>query len=197
MSVIQNFSDTYEILDKLGEGAGGIVYKAYHKRLRQEVVIKQHRRSAVSLTGSRREVDILKNLHHSYLPQVLDFFEIDGDVYTVMSYVPGKSFAQLLAEGYRFTPKELIRWGMQICSALNYLHSQNPPVIHCDIKPANIMLTPEGEQAAVEARQERERMADELFGILTGEEKEQLYPLLEKLADAWAADEAKQGEGIK
>ena len=48
-----------------------------------------------------------------------------------------------------------------------------------------------------EARQERERMADELFGILTGEEKEQLYPLLEKLADAWAADEAKQGEGIK
>ena len=59
------------------------------------------------------------------------------------------------------------------------------------------MLTPEGEQAAVEARQERERMADELFGILTGEEKEQLYPLLEKLADAWAADEAKQGEGIK
>ena len=145
MSVIQNFSDTYEILDKLGEGAGGIVYKAYHKRLRQEVVIKQHRRSAVSLTGSRREVDILKNLHHSYLPQVLDFFEIDGDVYTVMSYVPGKSFAQLLAEGYRFTPKELIRWGMQICSALNYLHSQNPPVIHCDIKPANIMLTPGGD----------------------------------------------------
>lgn len=145
MSVIQNFSDTYEILDKLGEGAGGIVYKAYHKRLRQEVVIKQHRRSAVSLTGSRREVDILKNLHHSYLPQVLDFFEIDGDVYTVMSYVPGKSFVQLLAEGYRFTPKELIRWGMQICSALNYLHSQNPPVIHCDIKPANIMLTPRGD----------------------------------------------------
>ena len=145
MSVIQNFSDTYEILDKLGEGAGGIVYKAYHKRLRQEVVIKQHRRSAVSLTGSRREVDILKNLHHSYLPQVLDFFEIDGDVYTVMSYVPGKSFAQLLAEGYRYTPKELIRWGMQICSALNYLHSQNPPVIHCDIKPANIMLTPRGD----------------------------------------------------
>ena len=145
MSVIQNFSDTYEILDTLGEGAGGIVYKAYHKRLRQEVVIKQHSRSAVSLTGSRREVDILKNLHHSYLPQVLDFFEIDGDVYTVMSYVPGKSFAQLLAEGYRFTPKELIRWGMQICSALNYLHSQNPPVIHCDIKPANIMLTPRGD----------------------------------------------------
>ena len=66
-----------------------------------------------------------------------------------------------------------------------------------DRRNLDILLTPEGEQAAVEARQERERMADELFGILTGEEKEQLYPLLEKLADAWAADEAKQGEGIK
>ena len=66
-----------------------------------------------------------------------------------------------------------------------------------DRRNLDIILTPEGEQAAVEARQERERMADELFGILTGEEKEQLYPLLKKLADAWAADEAKQGEGIK
>lgn len=145
MSVLQNFSDTYEIIEKLGEGAGGIVYKAYHRRLRQEVVIKQHRNSAVSLTGSRREADILKNLRHSYLPQVLDFLEADGDVYTVMSFVPGKSFAQLLKEGYTFSQRDLIRWGMQISSALNYLHSQNPPVIHCDIKPANIMLTPQGD----------------------------------------------------
>lgn len=145
MDAGKNLSETYEILEKLGEGAGGIVYKAYHRRLRQEVVIKQHKRSAVSLSGSRREVDILKKLHHSYLPQVLDFFESGGDVYTVMSYVPGKSFAQLLREGHRFQPGELIRWGMQMCSALNYLHSQKPPVIHCDIKPANLMLTPGGD----------------------------------------------------
>ena len=59
-----------------------------------------------------------------------------------------------------------------------------------DRRNLDILLTPEGEQAAVEARQERERMADELFGILTREEKERLYPLLEKLAEAWAADDA-------
>ena len=141
---MKDFSDTYEILEKLGEGAGGIVYKAYHRRLRQEVVIKRYRKGVISLSGNRREADILKNLRHSYLPQVLDFFETDEDVCTVMSYVPGKSFARLLEEGRRFTSRELARWGMQICSALNYLHSQNPPVIHCDIKPANVMLTPEG-----------------------------------------------------
>lgn len=145
MNTMKDFSDTYEILEKLGEGAGGIVYKAYHRRLRQEVVIKRYRKGVISLSGNRREADILKNLRHSYLPQVLDFFETDEDVCTVMSYVPGKSFARLLEEGRRFTSRELVRWGMQICSALNYLHSQEPPVIHCDIKPANVMLTPQGD----------------------------------------------------
>ena len=145
MNTMKDVSDTYEILEKLGEGAGGIVYKAYHRRLRQEVVIKRYRKGVISLSGNRREADILKNLRHSYLPQVLDFFETDEAVCTVMSYVPGKSFARLLEEGRRFTSRELARWGMQICSALNYLHSQEPPVIHCDIKPANVMLTPQGD----------------------------------------------------
>lgn len=144
MSGIEHFSDTYEIREKLGEGSGGVVYKAYHKRLQKDVVIKKMWTRSVSAMINRQEADILKNLHHSYLPQVLDFLTADGEVYTVMSYIPGKSFGQLLDEGYHFTEDELIRWGMQLCSALNYLHSQNPPVIHSDIKPSNIMLTPEG-----------------------------------------------------
>ena len=145
MGMEESFSETYEILGKLGEGSGGIVYKAYHKRLRQEVVLKKVRNRGMSDAASRQEVDILKQLHHSYLPQVFDFLEIDGSVYTVMSYVQGKSFAQLIKEGHKFTQQQLIRWGMQISSALNCLHSQKPPVIHGDIKPANIMLTKEGD----------------------------------------------------
>lgn len=145
MGMEESFSETYEILGKLGEGSGGIVYKAYHKRLRQEVVLKKVRNRGMSDAASRQEVDILKQLHHSYLPQVFDFLEIDGSVYTVMSYIQGKSFAQLIKEGHKFTQQQLIRWGMQISSALNCLHSQKPPVIHGDIKPANIMLTKEGD----------------------------------------------------
>ena len=61
-----------------------------------------------------------------------------------MTFIPGKSFQQLMREGYTFTQDQLIRWGMQICNALDYLHSQKPPIIHGDIKPDNIMLTPEG-----------------------------------------------------
>ena len=82
-------SDTYQIIRKLGEGGGGIVYLAYHKRLRKEVVLKQIKGKRFSVADKRQEVDILKNLNHSYLPQVLDFLTIDHEVYTVMSYIPG------------------------------------------------------------------------------------------------------------
>lgn len=144
MNGLEQYADTYEILEKLGEGSGGIVYKAYHKRLKKEVVLKKMRSRNVSQMMKRQEVDILKNLNHSFLPQVFDFLTIGNDVYTVMSYIPGKSFQELMKSGARFSQNQLIRWGMQLCSALNYLHSQEPPIIHSDIKPANIMLKPDG-----------------------------------------------------
>lgn len=132
--------DTYTVIRKIGEGSGGIVFLAYHNRLKKQVVLKQIKNNI----KSRREVDILKNLSHSYLPQVLDLIEYDGKVYTVMSYIEGKSFQDLVNEGYHFSQKELIKYGKQLCEALSYLHSQNPAIIHSDIKPNNIMLTPQG-----------------------------------------------------
>lgn len=145
MSGLEQYADTYQILEKLGEGSGGIVYKAYHKRLQTEVVLKRMRNRNVSGIIKRQEVDILKKLNHPYLPQVFDFLMVGEDVYTVMSYIPGRSLQELMRSGAKFTQNQLIRWGMQLCSALNYLHSQNPPVIHSDIKPANIMLKPDGD----------------------------------------------------
>ena len=78
-SRVEKFSDTYEIIGKVGEGSGGIVYKAIHKRLKKEVVVKQIKNQGMALKEKRKEVDILKNLNHSYLPQVLDFFEIGSN----------------------------------------------------------------------------------------------------------------------
>ena len=135
--------NTYKIVRKLGEGGGGIVYLAYHTRLQKQIVLKEIKNSH-KIKNCRREVDILKGLHHTYLPEVYDFIEIDGHLYTVMSYIPGKSFQQLVQEGHRFKQSQLRRWGMQLCSALDYLHNQKPPIIHSDIKPANIMVTPQG-----------------------------------------------------
>lgn len=135
---------TYTILEKIGKGGGGTIYKAYHNRLQQIVVLKKINDPKRSTSSNRQEVDLLKNLNHTHLPHVLDFLETEEGVFTVMNFVEGKSFQQLLNEGRTFTSEELVKWTKQLCSALDYLHSQRIPIIHGDIKPSNIMLQPDG-----------------------------------------------------
>lgn len=142
--MLDSISNTYTILGRIGAGKGGTIYKAYHKRLKKEVVLKKINSNIQGFRDDRIEADILKNLRHTYLPQVLDFLEVDGDIYTVMDFIPGKSFQQYLDANRVFAQKQVVVWAMQICSTLSYLHSQKPPIIHSDIKPGNIMLTPAG-----------------------------------------------------
>ncbi len=135
---------TYEVYEQIGAGGAGTVFRAVHKRLQKTVVLKKLTGGAASIQDCRTEVDILKNLHHPYLPQVLDFIESGEGIYTVMDFIPGKSFRQLLDEGHTFAEKEVLKYTKQLCEALDYLHSQNPPIVHGDIKPDNVMVTPEG-----------------------------------------------------
>lgn len=121
-----------------------MVFRAKHKRLQKTVVLKKLIGKRTDIQKCRTEVDILKNLRHSYLPQVLDFIVSSEGIYTVMDFIPGKSLRQLREEGHIFTEKEVLKYTIQLCEALEYLHSQKPPIIHGDIKPDNIMITPEG-----------------------------------------------------
>ena len=139
----QIINDTYEILDMIGSGGGGIIYKAVHLRMRKNVAIKLIKDNVKGLVQNRAEVDLLKDLKNPYLPQVIDFVECDSQVYTVMEFIEGQNFKQIISSGKYFTEKEVIEFGKQLCSAVSYLHSHTPPIIHSDIKPANIMLTPE------------------------------------------------------
>ncbi len=132
----------YDIKEVIGEGGGGKVMLAFHKRLEKKVVIKKIH-DYVYADARRVEVDILKNLRHSYIPQVLDYFVIDNSAYTVMDYIEGESFQSLLDKGVKFKENQVIKYGKQLCEAVEYLHSRSIPVIHGDIKPDNIMLTPE------------------------------------------------------
>ena len=144
MKYPEELTSTYEIYEQIGEGGGGTVYRALHKRLQKTVVLKKMIGNYTNIQDCRTEVDILKNLRNLYLPQVLDFIESPEGIYTVMEFIPGKSLKQMMDEGHKFTEKEVLRYTRQLCEALDYLHSQNPPIIHGDIKPANIMVTPEG-----------------------------------------------------
>lgn len=140
-------ASTYEIIREIGSGGGGVVYLGRHIRLNKYVVLKADKRT---LTGKRealrREVDTLKDLRHPYIPQVYDFLEEDGVVYTVMDYVEGESLDKPLSRGETFGQAQIIHWAKQLLEALRYLHSRPPyGFIHGDIKPANIMLTPGGD----------------------------------------------------
>jgi len=144
MNYPRELTETYEIYETIGEGGGGIVYRAAHRRLKKAVVLKKIKVTGSGIQQFRTEVDILKNLRHSYLPQVIDFIESEDGIYTVMDFIPGKSLQRMLEENHKFTEKEVLKYAEQICEALAYLHKQNPPIVHGDIKPANVMITPEG-----------------------------------------------------
>lgn len=139
----QIIAETYEILRKLGSGGVGVVYLGRHLRLGKLVVLKADKRTLTARPEAlRREVDALKNLSHTYIPQVYDFLTEDGVVYTVMDYIEGESLDKPLERGERFPQATVVGWACQLLEALAYLHSRPPHgILHSDIKPANIMLT--------------------------------------------------------
>lgn len=177
----QIIAATYEVEKRLASGGGGVVYLARHLRLGKQVVLKADKRSLTARVDDlRREVDSLKNLSHTYIPQVYDFFVEDGTVYTVMDYIEGESLDRPLARGERFSQARIIKWARQLLQALCYLHSRPPHgILHGDIKPANIMLTPEddirlidfnialalGEKGAVKVGSSRGYSSPEHYGI--------------------------------
>lgn len=135
----------YQIIREIGTGGTGIVFLGYHLTLCKYVVIKKIKDHFVGNINARGEVDILKKLHHRYLPQVYDFLVIGTGVYTIMDYVDGYDLSKAVENGYVFTEDQLVCMLKQLCEVLQYLHSQNPPVIHSDIKPGNIMLREDGD----------------------------------------------------
>ncbi len=111
--------------------------------LQKNVVLKKIKAGVINDSLLRHEADLLKNLHHTYLPQVYDFLVIDGNVYTVIDYIQGYTMEDYITSGTVVDNATVKRWFEQLAQVLGYLHSQNPPIIHSDIKPANIIITPE------------------------------------------------------
>lgn len=134
----------YRVDKEIGQGGVGIIYLGYHLRLRLPIVIKKIKDNYVGRIQERGEADVLKQLHHTNLPQVYDFVQRGNEIFTVMEYVEGKNLGYFIENQIHPKEEQVVQWMKQICEALNYLHTRKPAVLHNDIKPKNIMLRPDG-----------------------------------------------------
>ena len=145
-------NDRYRILDILGQGGMGAVYRATDENLNITVAVKEN--SFFSDEYARqfqREAQILASLRHPNLPRVYDYFVIDQQgQYLVMDYIAGDDLRQWMSKEERITEGEALQIGIAICNALIYLHSLVPAIAHRDIKPGNVKITPGGEVLLVD-----------------------------------------------
>ncbi len=136
----------YRIVEILGQGGMGSVYRAVDENLDIDVAVKDNSFTTEEYARQfRREATLLAALRHAGLPRVTDHFVIeDLGQYLVMDYIEGEDLRQRMEREGTLEDEEVIVIGAAICDALTYLGSRNPPIIHRDIKPGNVKITPSG-----------------------------------------------------
>ncbi len=137
----------YRIVSQLGQGGMGAVYEAVDERLDTIVALKETLFTDEKLRKQfEREARLLARMHHPALPRVSDHFNESDGQFLVMQYIAGEDLAAMLTQrNGPFPQEEVLRWADQLCDALDYLHTQDPQIIHRDIKPQNLKLTARGQ----------------------------------------------------
>lgn len=145
----------YRILSAIGKGGMGAVYEAEDIDLGDRLVavkeMSQHNLTtpaelAAAADNFKREAHLLAKLHNQHLPSIHDYFTEHGRWYLVMSFIPGETLLRYLqTRGGKLPVEEVLHIGIELCEVLAYLHAQQPPIIFRDLKPSNIMRTPDGQ----------------------------------------------------
>lgn len=144
----------YLVLRRLGQGGMGAVYLAHDQRLDINCAIKEMSAGLLKTEDERErarrafheEAKLLARLSHPNLPRVSDHFSEDGKEYLLMEYVPGDTLAQIMRRNPPpWSIAEVMVLVEPLTDVLQYLHTRTPPIIFRDLKPANVMRTPEGQ----------------------------------------------------
>lgn len=139
----------YKILSKVGQGGMSVVWMAINEKANKTWAVKEVRKDGTLdfeavKQGLVAETDILKKLSHPNLPSIVDVIDTEESFIIIMDYIQGNSLNRALEE-YGAQPQEyVIGWAKQLCDVLGYLHTRQPAIIYRDMKPANIMLKPDG-----------------------------------------------------
>lgn len=134
-----SLSGQYEILRLLGTGKTGKVYLARNLRLNRLAAVKES--TEEFLNGER---ELLLELEHPGLPGIYDCIREGGKTFLVMEYVEGMTLRQYLKKHGRVQEEQAVKWTLELCGILAYLHGRRPPVIYRDLKPENIIIRQDG-----------------------------------------------------
>jgi serine/threonine protein kinase, bacterial len=134
--------DRYQILKILGVGGMGTTYLAWDSA--KLLVLKEMNADMAGIPKAQelfeREAKILQSLHHSGIPEYYDFFVAAGQKYLAMELIHGRDLDLYVLEHGTVSLSQAIDWMIQLCEILGYIHQQQPPLIHRDVKPANILV---------------------------------------------------------
>jgi serine/threonine protein kinase len=137
--------DRFLIEKELAHGGMGAVYLARDQKFGSCVAIKQRVHEGGGLAEAfEREARLLNTLHHPILPHVSDYFSEGSDHFLVMEFIEGEDLSEVLKRDGAFAVDNVVTWTLELLDGLDYLHSQDPPVIHRDIKPGNLKITSRG-----------------------------------------------------
>ena len=136
----------YRIVEILGQGGMGSVYRAVDENLGVDIALKENLFTTDEYARQfRLEAVILANLRHPNLPRVSDHFVVgEQGQYLVMDFIDGEDLRQRMERVGTITEEEAVMIGAAMCDALAYLHTRKPPILHRDIKPGNVKITPDG-----------------------------------------------------
>ena len=190
MAVIgQVIDDKYEILKLIGQGGMSKVYLAMDKRLNKQWAIKEiekrtrDKNNEIVIQSAIAEANMIKQLDHPAIVRIVDIIDNGNVIYIIEDYIEGEPLSTILENSGAQPQDMVVEWAIQLCEALEYLHTRKPPIIYRDMKPANVMLKPDGNVKVID------------FGIAREYKEQSLADTVSLGTKGYAAPEQFGGKG--